>query len=646
MARERTAHAKDTPAAGLPAWQQFVLDYGWRAYTHELAHVVGQSTEAVLAVRSSRACSRLARPLRFVELFTRWNGRAPAEADWPIPVKAGRGEYGWQLPEITLLAKLTGQMGVAQIAQVLTDRLRALTGDARATRSRNSVQVQINKLGMQAGDVLGGITAAAAGREIGSYAIVHQAITQGDLASRRVGRLLVIPHESWAAWKQRRSAPPAGYVQLSTLRQALGIRSDKLPEFARMGYVPSAVLCQPYGNGVKNGSRGSWWISPEVASQLLADRRAGRPMPWHGKPLMDNLKATWRLWQQRKHPAKCETCAEIWGEQGAPDTFEDYVRRYPPLAHGAKRHLTMPWSPGLTLQEVARKAGCSLSKVRLAVANGMLQTSTHQRRQYASRTEATRWIARHCPSGESSRSWLALATAARMYLFTERDLHAMIASGQLLSKLGSAGAMRGITYVPRQQVALAREKIGFTEKEAAARLGITVPRLQRLLEGVAWRAAPLIPLVTVQAVRKRLESREGWDVKEAAAELGTTIEWVQQRIDDGTVRISRAKWDQRRRYLSAPMMQRLRQALRTPHEAATSVDGLGLSPAAALAGVSTGTIIKWAEQGLVQRSHSPAGWRYEDASLRTQARRYWENVRYKRARAPAWITNERRGANR
>ncbi len=216
---------------------------------------------------------------------------------------------------------------------------------------------RINLIGLQSGDVLGGITVADAGREAGSTAVVHQAIQKGTLAAHKVGRLLVIPHEAWAAWKARHAAPPEGWVRLSTLRQPLGIRSDKLSEFARMGYVPGAVRCNPFGVPGPSTQFGTWYIDPKTAGRLLADRRAGRPMPWHGKPLLDNLRVTYKLWAQRRHPATCATCAAIWGEAGPPADFEDYVARYPALAHGAKRHLTLPWSPGLTVADPPSSRG-------------------------------------------------------------------------------------------------------------------------------------------------------------------------------------------------------------------------------------------------------------------------------------------------
>ena len=133
---------------------------------------------------------------------------------------------------------------------------------------------------------------------------------------------------------------------LTSIKKALSIRSDKLSEFARAGHIPTAKRCNPYGTKGPSTQFGTWWIDKKVAAKLVADRRAGRPMPWHGKPNPDNLRVTFKLWQKRKHPASCKTCAAIWGKKGAPRTFDDYALRYPPLAHGAKTASNPSLEPG------------------------------------------------------------------------------------------------------------------------------------------------------------------------------------------------------------------------------------------------------------------------------------------------------------
>ncbi|PND30184.1 hypothetical protein C1I89_29900 [Achromobacter pulmonis] len=636
------AASDDTRAA--PRWQDFALVHGWRAARHELAAVLGVPADAVEALRRTGACTRLAQPHDFPALFALWHGRPPVEDDWPAPRKAGHGGYEWQAPELALLASLVGQVGIPEIAQVLTARLRERTGDAGAERSATAVQVRTNLIGLQSSDVLGGITVADAGREAGSTAVIHQAIRKGTLAAHKTGRLLVIPHDAWAAWKTQRSAPPEGHVRLATLRQPLGIRSDKLSEFARMGYVPGAVRCNPFGARGPSTQYGTWYIDPQAADRLVADRRAGRPMPWHGKPLLDNLRITYRLWQQRRHPPGCRACAEIWGEQGAPADFDDYLARYPALAQGAKRHLTMPWSPGLTVAETAAQAGRSPQHVRRAIANGVLAASPVEGVLRVTRTDATRWIARHCPSGDGEKSWIAVSTACRQYLFTERELRQHIAGGRLRSKVGTEGAMRGIEYVPRQQCAQLRETQGFTEEEAARRVGVSVERLRALLDGLAWRQAEGIPLATVQAAIKRRDSQEGHTLEEAAELLGVPLAWVKARKRDGTVRVSQVRWDRRRQYLSAPMLERLREALRRPAPQASlpSGDWLRLGDAALEAGVSAATIQRWANDGELERREAIGGHRYHREAVRARARRYWVQVRFHRARPPAWLAMEGR----
>ena len=92
------------------------------------------------------------------------------------------------------------------------------------------MQIAINRIGLQSKDVIGGITTAEAGKQIGSLTIIHQAVAKGDLKGRRVGRRWVIPHADWAAWKARRSFPPDGFIPLRSLKEPLSILSDKLSE--------------------------------------------------------------------------------------------------------------------------------------------------------------------------------------------------------------------------------------------------------------------------------------------------------------------------------------------------------------------------------------------------------------------------------
>lgn len=626
---------------GARAWERFVVDHGHQAVVSDLAFILRRPVEDINRLRACGVCSKGGHRKTFIELFSLWHGRDPTDDEWPVPRKSGNGKYEWQGPEFALLASLVGRLGRTEIAQILTERLRRLTGDPSALRSPASLQVAMNRIGMQAKDVVGGITTAEAGREIGSLAIVNQAIHKGAIRAQRVGRLWVIPHDAWAAWKAKRVFPPAGYVPLAALKQPLSISSDKLSEYARMGYVPTAIRCNPYGTGLKSTQFGTWYIDPGVAERLIADRHAGRPMPWHGKPLAENLRVTHRLWQQRKHPASCKTCADIWGRKGAPRSFEDYAERYPPLAHGAKRHLTLPWTPGLTVRELARKAGCGASRVRRAIANGTVNALQQGGEPYTSKTDATGRISRGCSAGDGHRSWISIATASKRYLFTKRQLNAFIAQGKLKSKTGTQGAMRGIVYVSWQQCANLREKTGFSEQEAARRAGVTPSEFRTALAGVDWRGTGGIPLITVQAVIKRLQSRPGRTVEEAASTLGKDIAWVDARIKDGTVRLLGRSWDMDRLYLSEPMMRRLRDAAANPRARTSLASGLlRLSEAALEAGVTSTTVIKWANCGELERVQTLTGWHYPRDAVRARARPYWLQIRFKRATPPQWLQAE------
>lgn len=221
-------------------------------------------------------------------------------------------------------------------------------------------------------------------------------------------------------------------------------------------------------------------------------------------------------------------------------------------------------------------------------------------------------------------------------------MRALLDEGKLRSKLGTAGAARGVTYVLRAQCARLRERIGFTEEEAARRVGVSIARFRALLKGVNWRGAQGIPLDTVNAVKKRLESSEGYTFREAAARLGVTVQWIHERKIDGTMRVSRAKWDRRRIYITEPMFQRLKHAKRHPVKREhLGADWLLLSKAAAEAGVSTATILHWVDAGELDRRKSLQGWRYHRRTVRARARRYWKTVRFHRAVWPEWLRVDR-----
>jgi excisionase family DNA binding protein len=628
-------------------WRSFVVEHGTALRPAYMAAVVGQPVDAIERLHRTGAVRRRrsGEPrISFSDAFALWHGRPPADDEWPKPTYYTKdNRYEWLPPELALLASLVGTMGTDELADLLTKRLRKVTGNPKAQRSLFAVQSRIQLLGLQTSEVLGGISLTAAGKEINSYQIVHAAVERGEIRSRWVGRQIVLDRESWDEWKTSRTFPPKGYVQLSSIREALGIRSDKTSEFARMGYIPTAIRCNPFGTRMKSTQFGTWFIDPRVAKKLVADRRRGLPMPWHGKPLADNLKVVWKRWCERKHPASCTTCQGIWGAAGAPQSFDAFVAQYHPLEHGAKRHLTMKWTPGLRFAEAARLAKCSVDHVKRAVANGQLQAVTHGRTRYLTQSDVTRWIARDAPTGDAKKSWIALSTASKQFGFSPEELRAHITEKRLVTKIGTFGAAHGIQYVSRHQCSALREAVGFTEEEAARKVGVSIKRLRELLKGVDWREAERIPLLTVQATIKRLQSHHGYSLKEAATELGVTVARVKTEVAAGTVRVKRADWHGTRIYLTRPMLERLRAALKAPtRDEKLSPDWLHQSEAALLAGVSGATLVRWYEEGSLPRQKSSTGWRYHRSDVKRRARLYWKNVRFKRATPPAWIANDGR----
>lgn len=626
--------------------QDFIREHGWHVRGEVLAFLLKIPCADVEQARALASPQRRAKPLDYAALFNAWHGRSPADDEWPAPYEIRPGCHVWLQPELKLLASMVGTLGYAEIAEVLTRRLQLLTGDETASREKNAVVLAANRMGLVATDVLGGITVTEAGREIGATSIVHKAIEGGRLKARKVGRLWVIPHGEWTRWKATLVKPPKGYVPLAGLRERLGIRSDsKLPEFASMGYIPSAIRCNPYGAGIKTTKHGSWYIKASVAKKLLADRKAGRPMPWHGKPLPVNLAVTWRRWQKVKHPRSCATCQEIWGPKGAPATLDDYMARYPALQHGQKRHLTMMWRPGLRVAQLAVESGYSQSYVKRAINNGMMKTTLSGRTAYVSRTEATRWRARGCPTGEGRKSFISLERAMDEYGFSPAELRSEILSGRLKGKVETSGPNKGRAFVVRQQCALYRQRVGFTEAQAAARVGVSVAHLLVLLRGVDWRVVQggRIPLDTVQAAIKRHKSSSGLTIPEAAKLVGKSEAWVRQQIAAGFVHVKQVKWDRRRVYLTAPMLQRLKDALKNKSAPRSTPDKAWLpsGPAATEAGVTPVTLGRWAEEGSLKRKRVGRYWNYHREAVRSRATVYWDGrlKRGRRANVPDWYRN-------
>jgi hypothetical protein len=142
-------------------------------------------------------------------------------------------------------------------------------------------------------------------------------------------------------------------------------------------------------------------------------------------------------------------------------------------------------------------------------------------------------------------------------------------------------------------------------------------------------------------VIKRQQSRPGYTFEQAAETLGKPVAWIEARQADGTIRVLQTKWDPSRVYLSEPMMARLRKFVEPTDPAEKpSADWLRLSDAAFEAGVTTATIIRWAETGALDRRQSRLGWLYHRDHVRGRARCYWQTVRFHRATPPAWLQAE------
>jgi hypothetical protein len=617
-------------------WQDFVIAHGSYARGYHLAHVVQQPLADVERLRGRNVCVKKQGSAKtFAELFTLWRGRPPAEDEWPKPQRRGRGEYEWLGPELALLARLIGEMGPKEIAGVLTERLRQLTGDESAVRSTTSVQIATNRVGLQTTDVVGGITAAEAGRQIRSYGSVLHAIDRGDLPMRRVGRLMVIPHAAWDRWKSERPQPPKDYVRLAPVFKQLGISSDSKPQEFSM-HIPTAEQFHPFGERGGTSRRGVWFVKASVARKLIADRRAGRPMPWHGKPNIGNLKHSWKLLQKRQHPNTCAECKRIF-QAGVPTTFDDFVAAYPPLSHGDKRHLTREWNPGLTVKELAAQVGFHPMSVCLAIRNGSLRAKKVGKAWHITRTDATRWKARNYPSGDGIHSWISRSLATRFYGFSVEDLDAFVRDGRLNAKAGAHGQ----SLVSRQQCKELREAIGYTEAEAAKRCGLTVAKFRVMLRGldVERRAKTGIRPDVIRNVQRRLSVLPGITFEAAAATLGKPQHWIRRQLHLGLIEVVRAKWDHKRLYLTKAAIAKLQRIAadgkRLQHELGD--DWLMLQEAARHAGVTTGTIQAWAGEGDLQRRRAPGGMRYRKASIEERARRYWPTQRFKRATPPAWL---------
>lgn len=443
-------------------WQQFVLEHGRDVRSAWLAKILNVDVAEVDRLRQW-ARPRVGKRCGYGELFARWHGRPPRDEEWPLPLRRKNGAYEWLSPELTLLASLVGRVGREEIERVLTERLRTLTSDPAAARTRNQVLIATSRLGLQSHDVVGGVTTREAADRVGSLAVIQQAINGGHLRTFRVGRLHVIPRDVFAKWLAAREEPPAGWVRLASLAVPLGISSDsKLPEYASLGHIPDVRLVKGIGT-----SRGVWYIAPERARQILDDARAGRPLPWHGKPLPGNQLAMWRKWQTRKHQ-NCRRCGEIW-KGPAPRTFDAFCAVYSLLSLGEKRHLTLdqsrqqkrPWRPwgttrghhrsGVTVAAAAQELHQPTKWIRGLIRRGLFDGTTGLVRD-ALGGEAVRItpvgmaMLRGIAEGQAAArvdlsEWMGVHAAARHVNTSITTVHRWRANGEVHTIRGARGLL-------------------------------------------------------------------------------------------------------------------------------------------------------------------------------------------------------------
>ena len=141
-----------------------------------------------------------------------------------------------------------------------------------------------------------------------------------------------------------------------------------------------------------------------------------------------------------------------------------------------------------------------------------------------------------------------------------------------------------------------------------------------------------------------MRSRNGHSIEEAAVRIGKTAQWVQGRIDDGTIRVSSVPWDKRVLYITDPMLKRLQAAASGDVGHAKSEklgpEWLTLNDAAMEAGVSMATLNEWGNKGELPYREACRKRHYHIEAIRARARKYWQTVRFHRAEPPAWLQEE------
>ncbi len=258
------------------------------------------------------------------------------------------------------------------------------------------------------------------------------------------------------------TGPPAGYVPLSELARALGQRVDALSRLARISMVPNALRVECRG-----GARSvTWYVPGRTADGLIAQHRAGLPMPWHGKPLVDDLAATYRLWRVRKHPSACLKCHRIWGHVEPPASFEAYVDRYSRLSLGDKAHLTQLWAKLRPLAEAIEHLArlCGHDRVVEAIENGILPTIERDGQAWMDSRVIDEWSAAGYPQALAGARpvWVLASTAAALSSVDLEQVLWLIENDEVQARMGSGPVSKGRLFVDQLEVGavVARRVLG------------------------------------------------------------------------------------------------------------------------------------------------------------------------------------------
>lgn len=248
------------------------------------------------------------------------------------------------------------------------------------------------------------------------------------------------------------TVPPAGYVPLSDLARALGQRVDALSRLARISMVPDALRVDR-----QEGKRSvAWYLPGRTADGLIAQHRAGQPMPWQGKPLVDELAGKYRLWCVRRHPSACLKCHRIWGHGEPPASFEAYVARYTRLSLGDKAHLTQLWAKLRPLSEAIEHLVrlCGHDRVVEALENGVLRTLERDGRAWMDSRVIDEWSAAGYPQAlpAAQQVWVLTSTAAASCSVDLEQLLWLIERDEVRARMGSGPVSKGRLFVDQLEV--------------------------------------------------------------------------------------------------------------------------------------------------------------------------------------------------